>query len=426
MTTAIILAGGRGTRSANPDIAKACVTVGDRPLLQHHFDLLQKSQIHHSIIVAGHAASQVVDTLKYVNTYGIQTEVIIEDSPRGTVRAVRYATDKIKVESHHRFLVILADILASFRVRDFLHRWEKSGKPLAVVTHPSNHPNDSDLVFENYDGSVVTRPKKSDLGPVPNMCSAGIFAFMGKALKDYQEIQDIGADVIPSAAMKSELFVFNSSHYFKDTGTASRLISARHDFASGVFARRGSLKQRAAVFLDRDGVLNPETTEVVSANNYRLCEGVAPAIARVNASGIPIFVVTNQPGIAKGFISESEHQLTRARMDFLLAEQGAFVDDYVYCPHHPLKGFDGEVPELKKVCGCRKPEIGMITKLQQHHCLSVEGSIMVGDTWRDRELSQRTGLRFIHVSSEPRLTEDHIKVADPAEAISLALELASC
>jgi len=425
MTTALILAGGRGTRSGNPSLAKVCVHIGGKSLLQHHFDLLASSQVTDVVVVAGFGGDQVSRELEAANAYGLKLRLLVEESPHGVMNALRWAISCGGLPEEERLLVLLGDVLMSFRIDDFLHRWEGSRNPVGVVVHPSTHPLDSDTVFESFNGVTHAAAKGTVNPDIPNMSSAGVFAILGSQLDRFIKEKDFGSDVLPGAARANRLFVYQSSHYLKDTGTASRLASAREDFSSGVFARRGSLLPRPALFLDRDGVINPVRPESPAPHEYQLCTGVAEAIAKTNRRGIPVFVVTNQPGIAKGFFSELHHQAVRARMDALLAEAGGFVDDYIYCPHHPESGFVGEVPSLKRECRCRKPEIGMIEELARHHHLDVVGSVVIGDSWRDLELARRVSARFVHVVIGNALPGLHPTFVEPVNAILWAIELLS-
>lgn len=425
MNLALILAGGRGTRSADPGTPKVCVPIGRKPLLQHHFDLLSQSEIRKVIVAAGVMADQVVECLARIDKYAIDIEVVIDSKPTGTMNAIRNSvTSAFAVESDE-LLVISGDVLTSFDINGFSRKWKDSRKPVAVVTHPSTHPGDSDSVFQTYNGRVYAAPKGSRHSFVPNMSSTGVFAVRRQALLNSGDCIDFGADLVPMAANRDQLFAHISSHYFKDTGTPSRLVSARIDYSSGVFHRRGSLEPRRAIFLDRDGVINPDSLSTAGPANYDLEDGVAEAIARANQLGVPVFVVTNQPAIAKGFITESEHEATRAKMDQLLAEAGAFVDDYEYCPHHPERGFIGEIRSLKVVCECRKPSTGLIDRLSLRHNIDVGKSILIGDSWREKELARRAGCQFLYVSNFHHSNND-FEVLTASNAIDQALEMTLC
>jgi len=420
-----MLVGGKGTRSADPGIAKVAQKINGISLMSYHRDLLNASSVKELIIVSGHLHDQVQALVDSLDWYGLEVRVIRESAPRGTVSAVEFATHDCDSEE---FVVILGDILMSFPLDDFLESWRATKKNVAVIVHPSMHMGDSDAVVVQVDGSVSVVPKGLQAAGVLNSYSAGLFGVTRGGLRRYAHSKcvDIGSNLLPKAAAKRDLFAYVSSHYFKDTGTPDRLADAVSDVQLGVFARRGDVNLRPALFLDRDGVMNPAQQEVYHPKEYKLMSDVPVAIARANRKGIPVFIVTNQPGIAKGFMSPMTHQEIRARMDELLAEHGAFVDDYFYCPHHPNSGFEGEVSELKIECECRKPNIGMITQARNLHGIDVGSSVMVGDMWRDQELALRSGMHFIHVTPACSLTNDHECFAEAAHAIAKGVDLLQC
>jgi histidinol-phosphate phosphatase family protein len=387
--------------------------------MEWHLQLLQGTSITEALVIAGHAGDQVQTLIDRIDHHSIDVRVIHEQEQRGTVAALRLAAESTDADE---FLVILGDILMSFPVDDLLHRWRESGKSVAVAVHPSTHPEDSDAVFRSHTGEVIVLPKSENRDAIPNSSSAGLFAITREGLARYTDCRDFGSNVLPAAAKESDLFDYVSSHYFKDTGTPERLAATNADVASGAFRRRGDLNVRPALFLDRDGVINPDSNGVFRATDYSLLPGVGQAIRTANKRGIPVFVVTNQPGIAKGFMTQAHHEAIRARMDGLLGAEGAFVDDYAYCPHHPESGFEGEVPELKIVCDCRKPAPGMAATLSRLHNINLGRSAMVGDTAFDQGLALNTGMAFFHVADICLLEGDHECHVGASEAILRAIE----
>ena len=422
-SVAVILAGGKGTRSADPTKAKLGQELGAVPLLQWHMRLLQPSEITKAVVVAGHLGDQVDALCGEVDPLGIDLSVLHEAEQRGTVAALTFAAQETQADE---FLVILGDILMSLPIQQFLSEWRASGKNVAVVVHPSAHPEDSDAAFPTHDGRVLVVPKSQPREHIPNMSSAGLFAITREGLQRYKQLKDFGSNVLPDAAEAEDLFAFISSHYLKDTGTAERLKAAQKDIKRGTFARRGNLGLRAALFLDRDGVINPSYPEFHNAEGYELLPGVATAIAEANSAGVPTIVVTNQPAISKGFMSFDEHQSIRATMDRLLGAEGAFVDDYLFCPHHPETGFDGEVSELKMYCSCRKPNPGMLQDAAARHTLDLQRSVMVGDTGRDREAAHAVGTHFLHVSPKCLFSDEEDCYEEPQKAIRRGRDLIAC
>ena len=421
---AVVLAGGRGTRSADPSRAKLAQEVDGVPLMQWHIGLLEHSEIRKVVVVAGHAGDQVQALCDSIDHPDLDIEVLHEAEQRGTVPALLDAAGH--AAGAQEFLVILGDILMSLPVQDFLDAWRASGRAVGAVVHPSTHPEDSDAVFPSFDGGVIVVPKGQPRESVPNMSSAGLFAITRRGLDRFGGLRDFGSQVLGAAAAVDDLFAFVSSHYLKDTGTPERLEAARSDARRGAVRRRGSLEPRPALILDRDGVINPALPEVYEPQALTLLPGVGERVREANLLGVPVMVVTNQPGIAKGFMTQAGHESIRARMDHLLAAHGAFVDDYAYCPHHPEAGHPGEVAALKIACDCRKPGAALVERLAAHHRLDLAASVMVGDTSRDAGMAQKAGMRFIHVGDPCAIAGQHECDTMSANAIRRGIEVAAC
>lgn len=420
---AVILAGGKGTRSADPSKAKLAQEIDGSSLMEWHLRLLEPSEVREILVVAGHLGDQVQNLCDSLPSSSIATHVVHEQEQRGTVAALRLADESTDGDE---FVVILGDILMSFPLDTVLQQWRATGRDVAVVVHPSTHPQDSDAAFPRHDGSVLVVPKSQPRDHVPNMSSTGMFLITRRGLQKYGNLRDVGSDVLPAAAANDDLAAIISSHYFKDTGTPQRLEAAQQDVESGAFTRRGEVGARSALFLDRDGVINPTNPEYHAPDEYELLPGVAEAVRQANLAGLPVIVLTNQPHIAKGFMTFEDHDRVRARMDQLLAEGGAFVDDYLFCPHHPEAGFEGEVAELKVACDCRKPGTRLAHEAVERHGIDLRRSVMVGDTERDSALAAATGMAYVHVG-EPLAGEDTEDCfPQAAEAIRRGIEVLTC
>lgn len=110
---------------------------------------------------------------------------------------------------------------------------------------------------------------------------------------------------------------------------------------------------------------------------------MAAAIRKINESGYLAVVVTNQPVIARGEVSFEELEEIHNKMETLLGKEGAYLDAIYYCPHHPHKGYEGERPELKIECDCRKPKPGMLFKAAEDFNIDLSQSWMIGDGEND-------------------------------------------
>lgn len=158
----------------------------------------------------------------------------------------------------------------------------------------------------------------------------------------------------------------------------------RSGVVRGAVAGRGGVSSmhsglRPALLLDRDGVINVEVNYLHRPDDVAVLPGVAHAIAQANAFGIPVIVITNQAGIARGIYGPAELMAVGQRIDQLLGS--ARIDATYHCPHHP----EGIVEELQIDCACRKPRPGMLLQAATEHGLDLANSIFVGD--KDSDLS---------------------------------------
>jgi len=117
----------------------------------------------------------------------------------------------------------------------------------------------------------------------------------------------------------------------------------------------------------------------------------------LNQAGLRAVLVTNQPVVAKGFVTEAQLQQIHNKLETLLGREHAFLDRIYFCPHHPEKGFPGERVDLKIECDCRKPKIGMIQRAQRDLNIDLKNSWLIGDTTTDVQTARNAGLKSILV-----------------------------
>ena len=156
-----------------------------------------------------------------------------------------------------------------------------------------------------------------------------------------------------------------------------------------------NIQSKPAVFLDRDGTICEYVPELHSADQFVLRVGAARAIQKLNQAGFWVFVVTNQPMIAKGIISFSELDRVHQKMRAQLLEGAAHIDQVYFCPHHPDHQNGKGLVEYQKTCECRKPRVGMLEQACREFSVDRARNFMVGDTWRDVECGKNFGLKTV-------------------------------
>jgi D-glycero-D-manno-heptose 1,7-bisphosphate phosphatase len=152
---------------------------------------------------------------------------------------------------------------------------------------------------------------------------------------------------------------------------------------------------RVAVFLDRDGTLNEEVGYIHDARNLNLIPGAGEAVRSLNQAGVLAILVTNQSGPARGYYPESHIHTLHERLNDLLMDEGAVLDDLYYCPHLP----DGTDPRYAIACQCRKPGTLLVDRAVEKHGIDLSRSYVVGDKATDVELGQAAGCRTVLLTS---------------------------
>lgn len=149
------------------------------------------------------------------------------------------------------------------------------------------------------------------------------------------------------------------------------------------------------VFLDRDGTLNEEVNYLHRPEDMRLLPGVPQALARLKEAGFKLVVITNQAGVARGYYREEDVKTLHQYMNGLLADFGAEIDGFYYCPHHPVHG----IGDYKKNCLCRKPGIGMFLQAEEQFAVDKAHSYMIGDKLLDTRAGQNYGVFSVLVGT---------------------------
>ena len=279
-----------------------------------------------------------------------------------------------------------------------------------MFTHPNSHPYDSGLVIADEDVRVEKWLSKEDERPqwYNNRVNAGLHVIDPKVLElslKNLEIDpstgfpkgkvDLDRQILKPLCGSGKMFCYDSPEYVKDMGTPERFSAVSRDFAEGRVQAKNLKNKQKAIFLDRDGTINKYVGFLRNIDDFELLPGAAEAVKKINNAGYLAIVATNQPVIARGEVTVPELDRIHEKMETLLGKEGAYLDGLYYCPHHPHKGYAGEIPELKIECECRKPKPGMLYQAAADFNIDLAASWMIGDGENDIRAGQAAGVRTV-------------------------------
>jgi D,D-heptose 1,7-bisphosphate phosphatase len=413
------MAGGKGTRiaSVRSDIPKPMIPVLGKPILEWQIECLKKNGITDILIGIGHLGNFIRDYFGDGKKFGVDISYYEEKEPLGTAGFLFKAQGLDK-----DFLLLCGDTIFDIDFNRFINFHQEKKALASLMTHPNNHPYDSSLIVTEIEypqeGSggmpadthkVAAWLAKEDerlwyknrvnagiqiISPeLLNLTRSRVFA-EGENSKAAQSGRlDLDRDVLKPAVKTGRIYAYDTTEYIKDMGTPDRLEQVEADLKSGLVQDKNLSQKQRAIFLDRDGTLNKEVNFLTNIDDLELLPGAAEAVKKINQAGYLAIVITNQPVIARGEITLQQLNEIHAKLETLLGREGAYIDGLYFCPHHPDKGFEGERPEYKRDCECRKPKAGMVLQAARDFNIDLSASYMIGDRDKDVECGQAAGLK---------------------------------
>ena len=397
----VIMAGGRGTRlrSVAADVPKPMVPLGGKPVLEHEIACLREQGFTEILITVSYLGHVIMNYFGDGRKFGVKIRYFQEETPLGNAGALFRVRDWLDGD----FLLLNADAVFDVDFRRFTAAHRAHDALATLFTHPNSHPYDSGVVIADEQGCVRQWLTKEDPRPqwYANRVNAGLHVLNPSILDESGVDPDAGGrvdldrQILKPLCGTGKLFCYDSPEYVRDMGTPERYAAVRRDFAAGRVQARNLTRKQKAVFLDRDGTINRHVGFLRDIDDFALLPGAAEGVRKLNEAGFLVIVVTNQPVIARGELTREGLRRIHDKMETLLGAEGAFLDALYYCPHHPHRGFPGEVAELKIDCDCRKPKPGLLLQAARDYHIDLSASWMVGDEERDVGAGRAAGCRTV-------------------------------
>lgn len=401
---AVIMAGGKGTRlrEITKDLLpKPMVKINGKPILKYQIDNLKRFGIKDIFIVISDDDKFTENYFDNGASYGVNIKYIIEKTPLGTAGSLYFLKNIVDSD----FVLLFGDLVIDIDWDRFINFHKQKNSLISLFAHPNSHPYDSDLVVLDKDDRLfeIVGKNKPRMQFYSNLVNAGVYVVNNTVLDYLKELKplDFEKDLLNNYISSRRIFGYRSPEYIKDVGTPSRFFACEKDLINGIVESRNLSKKQKAIFIDRDGTINKYVGFLTSINQFELIPGVQEAISLINRSEYLAIVITNQPVIARGEVTIEELETIHKKMETLLGESGAYLDSIAYCPHHPHSGYLGEVKELKIICNCRKPKIGLLEKIKEKFNIDFHNSYFVGDSEVDVQTGINAGTKTILLSTIP-------------------------
>lgn len=381
---AVVLAGGMGTRLRpfTEKEPKPMYPVGGEPFIGHLMKQIKQFGIENVLLLLGYKADRIIDYLRDGENFGLHISYEVTPVEFQTGDRIFHARDKLEPF----FLLMYCDNYCPVDFeelkRDFF--WHNALVQISVYDNRDNYTKSNVRTGEN--GEVLIYDKKR--------IAAGLLGVdIGYALIRRELLDQLMCDggsfeetAYSYAAAQNRMFATITKHRYYSIGSWGRMELTRKFF-----------ENRPTVFLDRDGTINvkaPKACYIESCEQFVWLEGAKEAIRLLKKNGFRVLMITNQPGIARGNLTEETLEAIHEKMQRDLEQAGAGIDKIYVCPHDWEEG-----------CECRKPKPGMLYQAQKDYDLDLTKCILIGDDERDMAAGKAAGCKTCQVTGQRDLLQ---------------------
>lgn len=411
---AVIQAGGKGTRMVeltHDEIPKPLLRINGKPMIQWQIENLREYGINDICIIIGHLGEKIEEYFGDGSGLGVSINYIREESPLGSAGALYYLKD---ILGNKNIILVFGDVMMKLDWKRMINFHENKSSKATLLVHPNAHPYDSDLLLMDDECRVVGIDSKNNIRDYwyKNLVNAGIYILDNEVLNNFDKPQkkDLEKDILAPMVNEGIVYGYRTPEYVKDAGTPERFFKCCKEQKEGIWDSKCLTNKQKAVFIDRDGTINKFNGLIYKEEDFVLEKNASAAIRRLNEVGYLAICVTNQPVVARGLCEIEDVENIHNKLETLLGNDGAYLDDIIFCPHHPDKGYPEENPVYKIKCNCRKPATGMIDKMVEKYNIDLQGSYMIGDSTIDVMTGMNAGLRTILVKTGQAGSDGKYKV----------------
>lgn len=381
---AVILAGGRGERlrPLTDTVPKPMTLIHGRPFLEYLIDMLKENGVRDIVLLLGYLPEKITDYFGDGSKFGVRIQYSISPVFDSTGTRLRKGAHLFQ----DLFLLMYADNYWPMNLKSMFDFYRMQNV-LASVTIYRNADNitKNNILVDTY-GFVTAYDKQREM-PGLNGVEVGFF-ILKKNIFNFPLKGNVSfeKETLPRLIARRELAGFVTDRRYYSIGSIERLPSTRE-----------FLRKRKVMLLDRDGVINKKSEKaryITAWKEFEFLPGVLDALQQLTASGYEVYLISNQAGVARGEMAESDLLAIHHHMQEEIERHGGRIRGIYYCPH----GWDDE-------CMCRKPKPGLLLRAAHDHCFDITKAVFIGDDIRDQEAGERAGARTILLAKDKALLD---------------------
>ena len=387
---AVILAGGRGKRlgSITDIIPKPMVPIQGKPFLEHIIEMLKENGISEVVILAGYLHEKIQEYFGSGVKLGVRITYsvlpLFEETGAEIESGTRIQNAAPLVDN--AFLLLYCDNywpLNLEKLQDFYYR--QNSLASVVVYSNTDHITKNNMLVDER-GFVVTYDRERKDQNL-NGVEIGFFIMSKKILELFpQRPFHFEKEMIPRLIEQRQLAGYLTPQRYYSISTPEKVETTAK-----------CLQSKKVVFLDRDGVINkkpPRAEYVKTWKEFKFLEGALEGLQLLSYNNYDLYLITNQPGIARGLMSKQDLSVIHKRLTDELQKNNVILKGIYYCPH----GWD-------EGCLCRKPAPGLLFQAASEHFINLSKTTFIGDDERDIEAGKIAGCKTILLQPGQTLLE---------------------
>ncbi len=347
----ILQSGGRGSRlgKLSKNKPKCFLNLNGKPIFHYQYENLKKFNLHKNLLIIVNKDHHTYFE-NFFKRKKYKAKIVKETPGLGSGGSL---IKNLKL-LEKKFILIYCDIFFKVNFKKFIERFYNQNK---IFTHITTHKNDSDLIKINYDNTILKIIKKNRSRKVLSKISMSGIYFLNKKIINLIKIKKNFnlTDLIIYNLKRYKFYSYFSNEVFSDFGTLDRFNNLKKKINEN--------NKKIAFIFDRDGTIISERNYVNSKKKIVLYKNFIKFLNYIKKKNAILICITNQPGIAKGFLKIDKLDNIHEYLNILINKKTKqFFDKFYFCPHYPVSGFKGEIKKYKIYCRCRKPNSGMFKK----------------------------------------------------------------